>query len=160
MPNINNTGSIGPQTKKTKVLDVKKITAVSGGVTTVSAFEVYVAIFDPTTTASTSDEDMDLVNGVTTLIDGIRLVFDNRNGDEFCTMVYNWCKEKRYQLQPKNFTLSGEGYDNTEYDIPEIFGIIAGDSANTLNLVIDTDGLSSSILSFFKRDFFSASSTT
>ena len=138
MPNISNNGDIGPQTKKTKVLDVKKITTLSGGVTTVSAFEVYVAIFDPTTTASTSDEDMDLVNGVTTLVNGIRLVFDNRNGDEFCTMVYNWCKQKRYQLQPKNFTLSGEGYDNTIYDIPEIFGIIAGDSPDTLNLVIDT----------------------
>ena len=138
MPNINNTGSISNQTKKTKVLDIKKNTTVSGTVTTVTSFEVYVAIFDPTTTASSADEDMDLVNGVTTLTNGIRLVFDNRNGDEFCTMVYNWCKEKRYQLQPKNFTLSGEGFDNTNYDIPEIFGIIAGDSADTLNLVIDT----------------------
>ena len=138
MPNTNNDGSISSQTKKTKVLDVKKNTTLSGTVTTVTSFEVYVAIFDPTTDSSTSDEDMDLINGVTTPLNGIRLVFDNRNGDEFCTMVYNWCKEKRYELQPKNFTLSGEGFDNTEYDIPEIFGIIAGDSPDTLNLVIDT----------------------
>jgi len=135
----NNSGqTVVASTKRTRVLDVRKTTTTVGGVTTISAFDIYFALWDPTTDSSAGDEDMDLTTGVTSLATGIQCVFENRDGDEFVMMTYNWCKEKRYQLLPKSFTTSGEGYDDTEYDQPRIYGIIAGYRTDTLNLVIDT----------------------
>ena len=135
----NNSGqTVVASTKKTRVLDVKKNTTTSDNVTTISSFEIYVALYDPTSVNSTADEDMDIISGVTSLANGIQCVFENRDGDEFVMMTYNWCKEKRYQLLPKSFTTSGEGYDDTEYDQPRVYGVIAGYRPDTLNLVIDT----------------------
>ena len=140
MPNVasSNTDSVVASTKRSRVLDIKKNVTISGGVTTVTSFDIFLAVFDPTSDNSIADEDMDLVNGVSSLANGIKCVFENRDGDEFVMMTYNWCKEKRYQLFPKTFTTSGEGFDPTEYDEPRIFGIIAGYKTDTLNLVIDT----------------------
>tara|TARA_Y100000389_G_scaffold190786_1_gene216021 strand:+ start:8638 stop:22557 length:13920 start_codon:yes stop_codon:yes gene_type:complete len=139
----NGANNVVASTKRTRVLDVKKTTQVISGVTSVKTFDVFLALFDPTTNNSTADEDMDLVNPTTlwsadSLTSGIKCVFENRDGDEFVVLTYNWCKEKRYQLLPKDFTTSGEGFDPTEYDEPRIFGIIAGYRTDTLNLVIDT----------------------
>ncbi len=138
------TNNVESSTKKSRVLDVKKTTSTDvNGVTTVQTFDIFLALFDPTSDNSTADEDMDLVNSTSpwaadSLSNGIKCVFENRDGDEFVVLTYNWCKEKRNQLLPKDFTTSGEGFDPTNYDEPQIFGIIAGYRTDTLNLVIDT----------------------
>jgi hypothetical protein len=126
------TGSVTASTKKTKVLDVKKV--ISGS--TLTGIELICALYDPTDGRSSADEDIDFTSA-TNLSDGVYLVFTNRDGDEFVSLTYNWCLEKRREFLPKSYTSSGEGYDDTEFDTPEIFGIVAGYQRDTINLVID-----------------------
>ena len=135
-------------TKRTKVLDVRKNITNN----TITSFDIIVGLYDPTDNNSAKDEDMDLIDypskdedmdlidypSLADLSDGIQCVFVNRDGDEFVTLVYNWCKEKRNELLPKSYTVSGEGYDEDEYDIPRVYGIVAGYKANTINIVVDT----------------------
>ena len=124
------TQNVVASTKKTRVVDVYKN---PNGTT----FDVFVALFDPASGNTVADEDMNLTE-VSDLTNGIQCVFVNRDGDEFVTLIYNWCKEKRNFLLPTTYTISGEGYDPDEYDVPRVFGIIAGNSADTLNIIIDT----------------------
>ena len=126
------TGTVAASTKKTRVLDIKKV--ISG--TTITGIEVICALYDPTDSRSAADEDIDFT-GTSELSDGVYVVFTNRDGDEFVSLTYNWCLEKRREFLPKTYTSSGEGYDDTEFDTPEIFGIVAGYQRDTINLVID-----------------------
>ena len=138
------TGTWTSTTKKTRVLDVNKVQNSSGEVTQIN---IICALYDPIDSKTNSDEDMDLiytdVNGVsteiTTLQNGIYCAFVNRDGDEFVTLTYNWCLERRRSFLPKNFTFSAQGYDTDIYDEPEIFGIISGYAKDTINLVIDSN---------------------
>ena len=139
MPNATS-GDVESTTKKTRILDLKKHKDSNGDV---NKIDVIIALYNPSTSNTSSDEDMDLVrdlsgNNITDLSDGIRCVFSNRDGDEFVTLTYNWCLEKRRQILPNTFTTSGQGYDPEEFDEPEIFGIIAG-GANSIVLVIDNN---------------------
>jgi len=130
----NNTGTsatVDSTTRKTRVLDVRK--NFTG--TTLTSIQVYVAMYDGGGFTS-EDEDLN-ISEINDLTNGLYFVFVNRDGDEFVTLTYNWCLEMRRQLLPKTFTTSGEGYDPTSVDTPEIYGIIAGYTRDTLNLVID-----------------------
>jgi hypothetical protein len=125
-------GTVSASTKRTRVLDVKKV--ISGS--TLTGIEVICAIYDPTDSRSSADEDIDFTDS-SELSDGVYVVFTNRDGDEFVSLTYNWCLEKRREFLPKSYTSSGEGYDDTEFDTPEVFGIVAGYQRDTINLVID-----------------------
>ena len=138
MPNATS-GDVVSTTKKTRILDLRKYKDSSTG--EVDKIEAFVALYNPASGNTSADEDMDLVrdlsgNDIATLANGIRCVFTNRDGDEFVTLTYNWCLEKRRAILPKTITTSEQGYDPDEFDEPEIFGIIAG-SANSIVLVID-----------------------
>jgi len=159
-------------TKRTRVIDVKKNTTTANNVTTIDSIEVICALFEPSNTSRTKgDADMDLsdigmldagVSSPNSLTSGIQLIFANRNGDEFCTLTYNWCKQKRNQIVPKSMSTSGEGFDDSEYDIPVIFGIVAGYKSDTINLVIDTNPSKDSggIRSFSRSGSANGSSST
>jgi hypothetical protein len=126
------TGTVTASTKKTKVVDIKK--NFTG--TTLTSIEIICGLYDPTDSRTSASEDIDFTSS-TDLSDGVYLVFTNRDGDEFVSLTYNWCLEKRREFLPKSYTSSGEGYDDTVYDTPEIFGIVAGYQRDTINLVID-----------------------
>ncbi len=139
-------GTVDSTTRKTRVLDVRK--NYSG--TTLTSIELYVAMYNVSSAFTVKDEDLNistplydsqgnLLAPANDLTGGIYLVFANRDGDEFVSLTYNWCLEMRRAVLPKTYTSSGEGYDPTLYDIPEIYGIIAGYTRDTLNLVVDVN---------------------
>ncbi len=131
-PNTTGTGAtVDSTTRKTRVLDVRR--NFTG--TTLTSIQIYVAMYDGGGFTS-QDEDLNITE-TNDLTNGIYFVFTNRDGDEFVTLTYNWCLEMRRQLLPKTFTTSGEGYDPNIFDTPEIYGIVAGYTRDTLNLVVD-----------------------
>jgi hypothetical protein len=69
--------------------------------------------------------------------------FANVDGDEFVTLVFNLGIYYRTQFMPSSYTLNGGGdkygYDEQDFDTPEIFGVVAGYRRGTVNLVIDSN---------------------
>jgi len=139
-------GTVDSTTRKTRVIDVRK--NYSG--TTLTSIDLYVAMYNVASSFTVKDEDLNITTALLDsagnllapaddLTNGIYVVFANRDGDEFVSLTYNWCHEMRRAVLPTTYTTSGEGYDTTLYDTPEIYGIISGFTRDTLNLVVDVN---------------------
>jgi len=164
IPGNTTLANVTSSTKAVKILDVnikaKDVNAPSA--TTLEEIEFICA----TTNGVNGNTIEDLILESST--QNAQIVITNQEGDEIPTLIFNWLHVRRKQFLPHDFvfggsasspsspdTISDSGYISTNvtaggnalkrYDKPEIFGIIAGFSPGTINLVIDTNPTADSL---------------
>jgi hypothetical protein len=159
--------TLGNVTSSSKAVKIVEVNIKAKDVNAPSATSLEEIEFICSTTNGTNTNNIeDLILDSST--QNCQIVVVNQDGDEIPTLIFNWAYAQRKAFIPHDFafggsatsatspnTVSDTGYVSTNitagglavkrFDKPEIFGIIAGFSPGSINLVIDTNPTADSL---------------